>query len=131
MTGSGASAFTSDRSAEATTVVVKLAELSTLFVSASLEVTLTLSTIVPTAVASIATLKMAVAPVPRDAIEHVTTRRQFGKTLSEFDMVEEKIGWMVAYLFGLESMSYLTTGLVDAGIDEAGRQIGHRLQAER
>src|SRR5207248_923485 len=30
----------------------------------------------------------------------------------------DKIGWMVAYLFGLESMSYLTTGLVDAGIDD-------------
>jgi acyl-CoA dehydrogenase family member 9 len=52
------------------------------------------------------------------AIEHVTTRRQFGKALSEFDMVEEKIGWMVSYLFGLESMAYLTTGLIDAGIED-------------
>src|SRR3954453_1622340 len=52
------------------------------------------------------------------AIAHVTTRRQFGKTLSEFDMVEEKIGWMVSYLFGLESMAYLTTGLIDAGIED-------------
>jgi acyl-CoA dehydrogenase family member 9 len=52
------------------------------------------------------------------AIEHVTTRRQFGRTLSEFDMVEEKIAWMVSYLFGLESLAYLTTGLVDNGIDD-------------
>jgi acyl-CoA dehydrogenase family member 9 len=52
------------------------------------------------------------------AIEHVTTRRQFGKTLSEFDMVEEKIAWMVSYLFGLESMAYMTTGLVDNGIED-------------
>src|SRR3954465_3023917 len=52
------------------------------------------------------------------AIDHVTTRRQFGKPLSEFDMVEEKIAWMVSYLFGLESMSYLTTGLIDAGIED-------------
>src|SRR3954469_12175451 len=52
------------------------------------------------------------------AIDHVTTRRQFGKTLSEFDMVEEKIAWMVTYLFGLESMAYMTTGLIDAGIDD-------------
>jgi acyl-CoA dehydrogenase family member 9 len=52
------------------------------------------------------------------AIAHVTTRRQFGKTLSEFDMVEEKIGWMVSYLFGLESLAYLTTGMVDAGIED-------------
>src|SRR3954454_21661478 len=52
------------------------------------------------------------------AIEHVTTRRQFGKTLAEFDMVEDKIAWMVSYLFGLESMAYLTTGLIDAGIED-------------
>src|SRR3954454_5250504 len=52
------------------------------------------------------------------AIEHVTTRRQFGKMLSEFDMVEEKIGWMVSYLFGLESLAYLTTGMIDASIED-------------
>ncbi|TML07086.1 MAG: hypothetical protein E6G41_05375 [Actinobacteria bacterium] len=52
------------------------------------------------------------------AIEHVTTRRQFGRTLSEFDMVEDKIGWMVSYLFGLESLAYLTTGMIDAGIED-------------
>jgi acyl-CoA dehydrogenase family protein 9 len=52
------------------------------------------------------------------AIDHVSSRRQFGRTLGEFDMVEEKIAWMVTYLFGLESMAYLTTGLVDAGIED-------------
>src|SRR3954463_8989757 len=52
------------------------------------------------------------------AIEHVTTRRQFGKALGDFDMVEEKIAWMVSYLFGLESMAYLTTGLIDNGIED-------------
>src|SRR5437588_1640382 len=52
------------------------------------------------------------------SIDHVTSRRQFGGPLADLDMVEDKIGWMVAYLFGLESMSYLTTGLVDAGIED-------------
>ena len=52
------------------------------------------------------------------AIEHVTTRRQFGRPLADFDMVEDKIGWMVSYLFGLESLAYLTTGMIDAGIDD-------------
>jgi acyl-CoA dehydrogenase family protein 9 len=52
------------------------------------------------------------------AIDHVTSRRQFGRALADFDMVEDKIGWMVSYLFGLESMAYLTTGLVDAGIED-------------
>jgi len=32
--------------------------------------------------------------------------------------VQEKIGWMVSFTFGLESMAYLTTGLVDAGIPD-------------
>ena len=51
-------------------------------------------------------------------IEHVTERRQFGQPIGDFDMVEDKVGWMVAYLFGLESMAYLTTGLVDAGVED-------------
>jgi acyl-CoA dehydrogenase family member 9 len=51
-------------------------------------------------------------------IDHVTTRRQFGQPLGDFDMVEDKIGWMVSYLFGLESMAYMTTGLVDAGVPD-------------
>jgi acyl-CoA dehydrogenase family protein 9 len=53
-----------------------------------------------------------------EAIEHVTERRQFGHPLSELELVQEKIGWMVSYLFGLESMAYLTTGLVDAGVPD-------------
>src|SRR5438067_2780329 len=52
------------------------------------------------------------------AIDHVTSRRQFGGPLGDLDMVEDKIGWMVAYLFGLESLAYLTTGLVDAGLED-------------
>ena len=51
-------------------------------------------------------------------IEHVTERRQFGQRLADFDMVEDKIGWMVSYLFGLESMAYMTTGLVDSGVED-------------
>ena len=52
------------------------------------------------------------------AIDHVNTRRQFGRPLADFELVQEKIGWMVSYLFGLESMAYLTTGLVDAGVPD-------------
>jgi acyl-CoA dehydrogenase family protein 9 len=53
-----------------------------------------------------------------EAIDHVNTRRQFGHPLADFELVQEKIGWMVSYLFGLESMAYLTTGLVDAGVPD-------------
>jgi acyl-CoA dehydrogenase family protein 9 len=52
------------------------------------------------------------------SIDHVTERRQFDQPLADFDMVEDKIGWMVSQLFGLESMAYLTTGLIDAGIED-------------
>ena len=52
------------------------------------------------------------------AINHVKERRQFGTALADFELVQEKIGWMVSYLFGLESMAYLTTGMVDAGVPD-------------
>jgi acyl-CoA dehydrogenase family protein 9 len=52
------------------------------------------------------------------AIEHVKRRRQFDRPLADFELVQDKIAWMVSYLFGLESMAYLTTGLVDAGIPD-------------
>jgi acyl-CoA dehydrogenase family member 9 len=52
------------------------------------------------------------------AIQHVKERRQFDTALADFELVQDKIGWMVSYLFGLESMAYLTTGLVDAGVPD-------------
>jgi acyl-CoA dehydrogenase family member 9 len=51
-------------------------------------------------------------------IAHVRERRQFGRPLADFELVQDKIGWMVSYLFGLESMAYLTTGLVDRGVPD-------------
>jgi acyl-CoA dehydrogenase family protein 9 len=52
------------------------------------------------------------------SIEHVKERRQFGRPLADFELVQDKVGWMVSYLFGLESMNYLTCGLVDAGVPD-------------
>jgi len=52
------------------------------------------------------------------AIAHVKDREQFGGPLADLELVQEKIGWMVSYLFGLESMCYLTCGLVDAGVPD-------------
>jgi len=51
-------------------------------------------------------------------IEHCQNRRQFGRPIAEFELVQEKIAWMVSYLFGLESLAYLTTGLVDEGVTD-------------
>ncbi|HUH08301.1 MAG TPA: acyl-CoA dehydrogenase family protein [Egibacteraceae bacterium] len=50
------------------------------------------------------------------SMRHVQERIQFGKPLADFELVEEKISWMVAYLYGLESFAYLATGMVDAGV---------------
>src|SRR5215216_6373450 len=52
------------------------------------------------------------------SIEHVKERRQFGQPLADFELVQDKVGWMVSHLFGLESMTYLTCGLVDAGVPD-------------
>ncbi len=52
------------------------------------------------------------------SIDHTTTRRQFGRPLADFELVQEKLSWMVSYLYGLESMAYLTTGLVDRGVPD-------------
>src|SRR3954453_6052670 len=51
-------------------------------------------------------------------LAHVQDRRKFDMPLADFELVQEKIGWMVAHTFGLESMAYLTTGLVDAGVPD-------------
>ena len=52
------------------------------------------------------------------AIDHVNDRHQFGRPLADFELVQDKIGWMVSNLFGLEAMCYLTCGLVDAGVPD-------------
>jgi alkylation response protein AidB-like acyl-CoA dehydrogenase len=53
-----------------------------------------------------------------EAIAHAKERRQFGQPLAEFELVQDKIAWMVSYLFGLESMTYLTCGMVDSGVPD-------------
>ncbi|MFD3445806.1 acyl-CoA dehydrogenase family protein [Microbacteriaceae bacterium 4G12] len=48
-------------------------------------------------------------------LEHANSRHQFGRPLIDFELVEDKVAWMNTQIYGLESMSYLTTGLVDRG----------------
>jgi len=51
-------------------------------------------------------------------IAHVKERRQFDRPLADFELVQDKLAWMVSYLFGLESMTYLTCGMVDEGVPD-------------
>ncbi|XP_069034414.1 complex I assembly factor ACAD9, mitochondrial isoform X1 [Embiotoca jacksoni] len=45
--------------------------------------------------------------------EYAATRKQFNKTLSEFGMIQEKFALMALNAFVMESMAYLTAGMMD------------------
>lgn len=47
------------------------------------------------------------------AVEHATQRKAFGKAIGEFDQIKHKISSMMAEIYALESMTYLTAGMVD------------------
>lgn len=49
------------------------------------------------------------------AVDRATERKTYGRYIAEFPLVKDKIANMTASIFALESMTYLTTGLVDAG----------------
>jgi len=47
--------------------------------------------------------------------EHALQRKQFGRTLSEFGLIKEKFANMELDAYALESMVYMTTGMIDRG----------------
>lgn len=47
--------------------------------------------------------------------EHATTRQQFGSTLASFGLIKEKFGEMTVNAYAIESMAYMTTGMIDRG----------------
>jgi acyl-CoA dehydrogenase family protein 9 len=50
------------------------------------------------------------------AVERCTTRRAFARPIGEFGLLKDKVASMMADTFALESVTYLTAGLVDAGV---------------
>jgi acyl-CoA dehydrogenase family member 9 len=48
------------------------------------------------------------------AIERVQERRAFGRNIGEFGLIKDKIATMLAQTYALESMTYLTAGIVDS-----------------
>ena len=52
------------------------------------------------------------------AVARCNDRRAFGRPIGEFGMVKEKIARMMCETWALESMTYLTTGLIDAGVPD-------------
>jgi alkylation response protein AidB-like acyl-CoA dehydrogenase len=53
-----------------------------------------------------------------NAIGYSRQRKAFGKTLSEFGMIKEKIANMATSIFTGEAMSYRTVGMIDAAMGE-------------
>ncbi|KAL8589389.1 hypothetical protein ACOMHN_021541 [Nucella lapillus] len=45
--------------------------------------------------------------------EHASTRKQFGRHLSEFGLIQEKFSKMAVMAYAMESMAYLTAGIID------------------
>jgi len=52
------------------------------------------------------------------ALEHAKTRRQFGRTLGEFQLVKEKLALMAADTFAMESATYHTAALLDSQAED-------------
>lgn len=49
------------------------------------------------------------------AVEHVKKRVQFGQSLSNFELVKEKLAYMQAGAFAMEACTYQTAALIDSG----------------
>src|SRR5437870_4947414 len=52
------------------------------------------------------------------AIGHAKTRKQFNKTLSEFDLVKKKIARMAADAYAMDAMTTITASLIDRGLED-------------
>jgi acyl-CoA dehydrogenase family member 9 len=52
----------------------------------------------------------------RLSVDRCRERRAFGRPIGEFGLIKDKIASMTAATWALESMTYLTTGMVDAGV---------------
>src|SRR2546430_2131115 len=54
----------------------------------------------------------------RLAIDHANARKQFNKTLGEFDLVKKKIARMAADAYAMEAMTTITASLIDRGLED-------------
>jgi acyl-CoA dehydrogenase family protein 9 len=52
------------------------------------------------------------------AVERCQERRAFARPIGEFGLIKDKVATMMADTWALECMTYLTTGMIDAGVDD-------------
>jgi alkylation response protein AidB-like acyl-CoA dehydrogenase len=54
----------------------------------------------------------------RLATEHARCRRQFGRPIAEFELVQKKLAHIAASTYAMEAMTTVTAGLIDRGLDD-------------
>ncbi|MGH8581449.1 MAG: acyl-CoA dehydrogenase family protein [Gammaproteobacteria bacterium] len=54
----------------------------------------------------------------RLSIRHARERRQFGRRLSDFELVKKKIAHMAAWTYAIEAMTQVTARLIDRGTND-------------
>jgi acyl-CoA dehydrogenase family member 9 len=52
------------------------------------------------------------------AVDHAEERKQFGRKIGEFGMIQQKLGEMILGIYAMESIVYLTAGMVDRGVKD-------------
>lgn len=52
------------------------------------------------------------------ATQHANSRVQFGQTLGSFELVKDKLAYMQANTYAMESCTYQTAALIDAGAED-------------
>lgn len=54
----------------------------------------------------------------RLALAHAQQRRQFGRALADFELVQQKLARMAAWTYAMEAMTRVTAGLIDRGLED-------------
>ena len=54
----------------------------------------------------------------RLSVEHASKRKQFNKTLANFDLVKKKIARTAADVYAMEAMTQVTASLIDRGLED-------------
>jgi alkylation response protein AidB-like acyl-CoA dehydrogenase len=54
----------------------------------------------------------------RLATEYAQSRRQFGRPIAEFELVQQKLANMAAWTYAMEAMTTVTAGLIDRGLED-------------
>jgi hypothetical protein len=52
------------------------------------------------------------------ATEYARTRRQFGRPLADFELVQKKLALMAAWTYAMDAMTTVTAGLIDRGLED-------------